>query len=398
MFNGQRILGIVHDDRSEPPERVQEYLAGDDFEFVIAKNDERGEAITFPQMMQRVASDDPNDITFYAHAKGVKYEPNVPLPVRRWSEVQYRVALDDWLTIRDQLQRFTMTGPFKMLGRFRAHRYLADWHYSGTYFWMRNAHVFSRNYVDIPQYYGGVETWPGTIFQKEETACLFMDNLRQLPYHEQFWRNTANFAFKDWESGIRHFPPPPDLVQPLPYKGYSEPRMEQKPDEFEWWVDRLLQTQVSRMLTIGSKEGGAEWHLAREFFERGRKIEITSIEKHPTPQLVEAFRDAERRFHQSLEIVTADSTSESIRAQLADQYDAVFIDGDHSYRACRSDFTLAKSLKPRLIGLHDIVDSDWHASARCCVSRLWAELSRQYRVEHKASGEWGGIGVVIFDL
>ncbi len=66
----------------------------------IARNDERGEAITFPLMMQKVASDDPNEITFYGHAKGVKYEPNVPLPVKRWAEVQYRVALDDWLTIR----------------------------------------------------------------------------------------------------------------------------------------------------------------------------------------------------------------------------------------------------------------------------------------------------------
>jgi hypothetical protein len=124
-------------------------------------------------------------------------------------------------------------------------------------------------------------------------------------------------------------------------------------------------------------------------------IEITSIEKNPTTSLVQTFDDAERRFHQSLKLVIADSTSASIRAQLADQYDAVFIDGDHSYRVCRSDFRLAKSLKPRLIGLHDIVDSDWHACARCCVSRLWAELSQQYRTEHQASGEWGGIGVVI---
>lgn len=395
LFNGHRILGIVQDDRSEPPERVQEYLAEHGFEFVIVKNDERGEAITFPLMMQRVASEDPNEITLYAHAKGVKYEPNIPLPVRRWAEVQYRVTLDNWLTVRDQLQRFAMTGPFKMLGRFRAHRHLADWHYSGTYFWLRNSHVFSRNYVDVPQFYGGVETWPGTIFQKEETACLFMENLRQLPYHEQFWRNTAEYAFRQWESGLSHYPPPPDLVQPLPYKGYTAPRMEQKPDEFEWWVDWLLKGQVSRVLTVGSKEGGVEWHLAREFFEHGRKIEITSIEKNPTAPLVQTFGDAERRFQQSLNLVIADSTSASIRAQLADQYDAVFIDGDHSYRVCRSDFMLAKSLKPRLIGLHDIVDSDWHACARCCVSRLWAEVSQQYRTEHQASGGWGGIGVVI---
>ena len=36
------------------------------------------------------------DLTFYAHAKGVKYEPQFPPAVRRWAEVQYAVTLDDW--------------------------------------------------------------------------------------------------------------------------------------------------------------------------------------------------------------------------------------------------------------------------------------------------------------
>jgi spore maturation protein CgeB len=402
LFNGKRILGIVYDERSVAPERVQEYLDGHGFEFIIEKNNAQGEAITFPHMMRKIASEHPDEVTFYGHAKGVKYEPSVPATVRRWTEVQYRVALDDWMTVREQLQRFAMTGPFKMLGRFSSHRHLADWHYSGTYFWMRNAHVFSRNYSDVPQFYGGVETFPGIIFSKEETTCLFMDNLtidnpEPLPYYEQFWSNKANHCFNQWESAARSLPPPPELVQPLPYKGYTEPRMEQKPDEFAWWVNRLLDSDISRVLTIGSNKGGAEWHLAREFFEQGRKIEINAIEKNPTAQLVQTFQDAERRFHQTLKLIPADSTSASIKEQLSEQYDAVFIDGDHSYRGCLSDFTLAKSLKPKFIGLHDIVDSDWHAYARCCVSRLWTELSQQYRTECKADGEWGGIGVVILD-
>ncbi len=394
VFNGRRILGVVYDERSEPPERVQEYLAGHGFEFVVAKNDERGEAITFPLMIQRVISDDPNDITFYGHAKGVKYGASVSPLVKRWAEVQYRVALDDWLTVRDQMQRFAMTGPFKMLGRFRSHRFLADWHYSGAYFWMRNAYVSSRNYAEVPLFYGGVETWPGAVFRKEETGCLFMDNLRQLPYHEQFWRGIGESAFRQWESNVRPFPPPSDLLQPPPYNGFDSPRMEQIPDEFEWWVNLLLQAGVSRVLTIGASDGGVEWHLAREFFERGRRIEITSIEKSPTGRLRQTFSEAELDFHQSLKVIEADSTSPSTGAQLADQYDAIFIDGEHSYKACRSDFELARSLKPRLIGLHDIVDSDWHTYARCCVSRLWAELCREYQTEQKVSGDWGGIGVV----
>jgi cephalosporin hydroxylase len=173
--------------------------------------------------------------------------------------------------------------------------------------------------------------------------------------------------------------------------------MEQKPEEFQWWVEKLLEMEVSTILTIGSKEGGVEWNLAREFRAHTRSIEITAIDIDPHPQLSETLQRAEDLFHQSIKLVVADSASASAREQIGDQYDAVFIDGDHSYKGCAHDFALAQSLKPRLVGFHDIVDSDWHAVNLCCVSRLWAELSCRYRTESRASGEWGGIGVVFLD-
>ena len=394
LFNGRRIMGIVYDDRSATPEEVQEYVTGHGFEFIIAKNDERGEAITFPGMLLQVASDDADEVTFYAHAKGVTYEPAVPSALRRWAAVQYRTCLDDWPTIREQLQRSAMTGCFRRFGRFSAHRNLTDWHYSGTYFWLRHAEVFRRNYQNVPQFYWGVEVWPGLLFRHEETSCLCYDGVTGNPYYDAFWLMTGDEEFKRWESTIRAPHPPADLLVPLPYKGYTAPRMEQKPEEFDWWIRQLLKERVSRLLTIGSRSGGVEWHIAREFSEQERKIEITAIEKYPSPQLNQTFEDARQRFKQTLNLVTSDSTAATTRAQLANRYDAVFIDGDHSYRACASDFNLAKSLKPRLIGLHDIVDSDWHAGASCCVSRLWAELTPQYCTEERATEEWGGIGVV----
>jgi hypothetical protein len=345
-------------------------------------------------MLEKVKSLDPNEVTFYGHAKGVKFEPNVLLPVMRWAEALYEGALDDWLTVRDHLQQFAMTGCFKRYGRYPNHRNLADWHYSGTYFWLRNADVFSRNYADVPQFYGGVEIWPGLLFRKEETGYLLVDDLSDHLYSINFWLKFAESERERCESR-KQVSPPPDLLQPLPYKGYTAPRMEQLPDEFEWWVELLLKERVSRILTIGSRQGGVEWHLAREFFEQNRKLEITAIEKDPHPELWQTFRDAEARLGQTLRLVVGDSTDDSIRSKLADQYDAVFIDGDHSYKACASDFRLAKSLKPKLIGFHDIVDSDWHTVTQCCVSRLWSELSQSYRTVEKTSQDWAGIGVVM---
>lgn len=127
LFNGRRIIGIVHDERSEDPEEVRRMFDGHGRDFVVAPNGLSGEGLTFPSMLAKVHSLDPNEVTFYGHAKGVKYEPAIPIPVRRWAETQDRAALDDWPSVRAQPERFAMTGSFKVLGRFRAHHYVGDW-------------------------------------------------------------------------------------------------------------------------------------------------------------------------------------------------------------------------------------------------------------------------------
>ena len=393
LFNGRRVMSIVHDERSVTPDEVQQAVAGHGFEFVVARNDERGEAINFAEMLRRVASRDANEISFYGHAKGVKYEPDIPLPIRRWSEVQYQVVLDDWLNIREQLQRFAMTGPFKRYGRFNPHHNLADWHYSGTYFWMRHSHLFARDYQNIPQFYGGVETWPGTVFRKEETGCVFIDDLgpsrSHHPYYPEFWR-TAEPALQRWQASVNPCVAPRDLVTPRPYNDNTKHLMEQKPEEFAWLLDLLLREKVDRLLVVGSKGSALEWHLAREFFANQRRLEITTIKSEHDPDVVEVFRAAEEHFGQRINLARA-------REQLAPEYTAVFLDGDHGYKGCRADFDFALTLNPRLIALHDIVDSNWHAYARCCVSRVWNELKAEYRTLEKASDEWAGIGVAMLD-
>lgn len=161
-----------------------------------------------------------------------------------------------------------------------------------------------------------------------------MDNISDTLYSIDYW-NEITPELRRLGGTRKRVPPSPDLLQPLPYKGYTAPLMEQLPDEFEWWVELLLKERVSRVLTIGSLEGGLEWHLAREFFERNRKLEITAIEIAPPRELLQTFRDAEERFGQTLRLVVGDSTADSTKAQLADQYDAVFIDGDHSYKGMK---------------------------------------------------------------
>ena len=394
LFNGRRVIGIVCDERSEDAAAVQAHLEGHGCEFVVMRNDARGESATFAAMLERVASVADDEVSFYAHAKGVKYEPQLPASVKRWAELQYAVTLDGWLAVREQLDRFAMTGIFRKHGRFANHRNVGDWHYSGTFFWMRHASVFARDWRNVPQFYGGVEAWPGMQFARHETGCLLLDNLRELPYQERFWAQKGNAAAAQWKATRRAVPVPPDLAHPLPFDGLVAPRLEQKPDEFALWLERLLESGANSLLTIGSRFGGAEWHVARVFRQHDRSIAITALDAQSSRERQAAFADARTRFAQTMDEVVGDAAQPQALAQLATRFDAVYIDGDHGYRACRRDLLFARSFDPLLIGLHDIVDSDWHAASRCCVSRVWDEARRELASEELQSGTWGGVGLL----
>jgi hypothetical protein len=259
---------------------------------------------------------------------------------------------------------------------------------------MRHAHVFARDCLEVPGFYGGVEAWPGIYFRETEAGCLFLNTQRQAPYQPRFWQSWADHELKRWESSLERVPVPPDLAEPTPYHGYKLPRTEQKPLELDWWIQMLLQANVSNLLTIGAGAGGVEWHVSRVFREQQRHIEITVIELNPSQDLLKTLEDARIRFAQSVLLIEGDSSSESVKCQLRDHYDAVFIDSDHSYRSVRNDWLLSKGLSTRMVAFHDIVDSHWHVQNRCCVSRLWKEIKRDHQTVEQAFAEWGGIGVV----
>ncbi len=394
LFNGKRLIAIVHDARSEEPAAVEAALEGEGCDFIVVPNGPLGEVITFPRMLEQLASQNRDEVTFYAHAKGVRHEPNVPATIKQWAQTSYRANLDDWLAIRRDLERFALTGAFRMIGRFRAHRYSGDWHYSGTFFWMRHAHVFARRDLEVPTFYGGVEAWPGIHFRKHEAGCLLLDDLRQLAYDELFWDAIGSRAVQRWESDRPTVQPPADLASPMAFEGHECPRLEQRFDEFEWWLNQLIQGNYRSLLTIGSTHGGVEWHVARRFHARGKHIAITAIDSLKNPKLIETLNDARFRFQQNLNSLDGDSAAAFVRDRPTGQFDAVFIDGNHSYCSGRRAFEFAKACRPRIVGLHDIVDSDWHAQVRCCLSRVWYELKECYATEERATGDWGGIGIV----
>lgn len=377
LFNGRRLVAIVTDERTEDLATVQAAFAGHGVEFIVRPNDQGGESITFPLMLAELAREHRDDVAFYAHAKGVKYEPTWPPAVKRWAEVQMAVTLDHWPSVRTQLDQHAMTGLLRRPGRFANHQHVGDWHYSGTCFWFRHDAVFQRAWQDVPAFYGGVEAWPGMLFSQQETGCLLLDQLRELPYRERFWATRGNPAFVRWQRSLKPIPPPPDLLKPHPFEGHHEPRLEQHPQEFAWWLDQLMSDRPRHLLIIGDGQDGVAWHARRVASDRGLALQV-----HRLPN------DADVDVHNAA------------MAALPAQVDAVFIDGLHGDANCEADVQLALRLGARHIALHDIVDSDWHAASRCCVSRVWARWKARLPQDEciasvvQGAPSWGGIGLL----
>lgn len=152
---------------------------------VFQNNQTLREVESFPWLLQTVRSDNPNELTFSCHAKGVTH--SMDSITVRWAERQYRACLDDWSTVWRTMERHSMAGAFRKFGQFTTPNN-NRWHYSGTNYWFRHDDVFSRDWRSIDQKFFGTESWPGRLFKPEECACLFADEAGDV-YKESYWKS-----------------------------------------------------------------------------------------------------------------------------------------------------------------------------------------------------------------
>lgn len=199
LFNGHRAVGIVTARHLDPPGMVIDAFQGHVTDFIISKNlKKRREVVTFVPLLEKVESRDPNEVTFYAHAKGVTHRDGDWTTVHRWGQAMYDTCLDYWPLVEQQLATKAMTGSFKRYGQFRT-RGNWCWHYSGTFYWFRNCHVYERNWRYVDKKFFGNESWPGLMFKPEDTACLFFDNAGEL-YKMHEWNTTVQPELEKWTS------------------------------------------------------------------------------------------------------------------------------------------------------------------------------------------------------
>lgn len=198
QFNGRRVIAIATGDGLDAPAKVKELFLGEFIEFIEVANDPQlREVASFHRLFSRVRTDDAQQITFFCHAKGVTHKDNSA--IADWTDIMYSVCLDYPEVVAASMANHPITGPFKKIGKFFSGR--SDWHYSGSFYWFRNASVFSRQWWNIALDCWGTESWPSLIFSKEESGCLFFEGYGRTfdLYSRAYMDDVVLPAYKIWK-------------------------------------------------------------------------------------------------------------------------------------------------------------------------------------------------------
>lgn len=178
-------------------------------------------------------------------------------------------------------------------------------------------------------------------------------------------------------------------------------RITRHEDEFERLFALLRAEGVRRYAEIGARDGNTLFKVLMALEEGALGVAVDlpggrwgwADSQHMLAKTCERLR----RRGRSVEVVLGDSGSPETIAEVARHapYDAVLIDGDHSYDAARADW-LAYAPLSRIVAFHDISPGA-HATG-IEIPRLWAEIKADpsvTRVEEIIGRNAGaGVGVV----
>ena len=178
VWNGRRIVVLALDGRTAPETELRAALAPLGAEILVRRNiPVLAETAHFIEALGRLESRDPDETTFYAHAKGVtkKTEP-LKKAVQCWSDLLYRACL----SFPDLIdRRIASTGTVGCLRwtHLKVKPLRTGWCWAGTFFWVRHDLLFSRDWRRIAQEVYGVEDYPSWQFSIGESSCLTVEEV-----------------------------------------------------------------------------------------------------------------------------------------------------------------------------------------------------------------------------
>lgn len=206
LFNGRRIVAISTDRYTDSEEAVRQAFGDNAIEFLSVRNDPgKQEMAAFYTLWSMVESHDPSEITFYAHAKGVSKRDRAghPIPIERntsakWAGMMYESCLDYYPIAESLLRKHVFVGSFKKYGGCLDGT--SNWHYSGTYYWARNAELFRRHWKTGNGTFYASEGWPAAVCPSSlDGACIFFECTCQSILYHSDQVDAAAAEFEEWK-------------------------------------------------------------------------------------------------------------------------------------------------------------------------------------------------------
>jgi hypothetical protein len=194
QFDGVKTIAVAVDDTTDDASLVRDKFADDSIRMQVCANSELQEAQQFSWLLGSVQNYP--GITLYAHSKGCTHTQNQSSHL--WCDAMASACLD-YPELVDCMMRDRMTcGAFRSLQPVGSSP--ARWHFAGTWWWVRNADLFSRDWSEFERVFWGVESYPGNKFSIGESGCLFFDNAHTAHLYDiDWWKNHIGPAFRDWK-------------------------------------------------------------------------------------------------------------------------------------------------------------------------------------------------------
>lgn len=197
LFTGRRIIAVTTGGGLDDPAKIREALPGCEV-LEVPNNPTLREVATFEPLFGLLAGTD--GVTLYAQSKGATRKP--PETGRRWAEVLYETCCDYWPWVEQVLRWHPLAGTFLKIGTgWKAEQSRSDWHYSGSWFWFRNADLYAKEWRKIDQFNHGIEPYPSLHFGDHEAGCLFYrgDVAKLNLYDWSFWAKTVEPELTTWQ-------------------------------------------------------------------------------------------------------------------------------------------------------------------------------------------------------
>lgn len=197
-FNGRKFVTVAEGPDTDPFEEVAARFDDPEVHFVRKPNDrESGQLVGFLEVMERLRSEDPDEMTFYAHARGVSHWMPTVACVMAHTEAMYQICLGRIDLVERLMARHAVVGAFRQPNGDGS-----SWLFAGGFYWFKHSEMFRRDWTSVPQNRYGVEDYPARHFRKEESFNLTFDRPFPDMYQNVIPRDTISGVLKELPEAV----------------------------------------------------------------------------------------------------------------------------------------------------------------------------------------------------